>query len=77
MKLSILIPLYNKEKYIERCLKSLLDQDVSLDEYEIVIVDDGSKDSGKEIVQKFMENHGTHVCNNREKRSYTWEWKLT
>ncbi len=51
MKLSILIPLYNKEKYIERCLKSLLTQDISPNEYEIIIVDDGSKDSGALIVQ--------------------------
>lgn len=57
MKLSILIPLYNKEKYIDRCLKSLLAQDVAPNEYEIIIVDDGSKDSGAEIVQKYAEKH--------------------
>lgn len=57
MKFSILIPLYNKEKYIERCLESLLDQDVSSSDYQIIIVDDGSKDSGPEIVQKYTEKH--------------------
>ncbi|MBO0323571.1 glycosyltransferase [Muricauda sp. CAU 1633] len=57
MKLSILIPLYNKEKYIERCFKSLLDQDLSANEYEIIIVDDGSKDSGAAIVADYAEKH--------------------
>ena len=57
MKLSILIPLYNKEKYIERCFKSLLEQDLSPNEYEIIIVDDGSKDSGASIVQSYADKH--------------------
>ena len=57
MKLSIVIPLYNKEKYIDRCLESLLAQDVSLSEYEIIIVDDGSTDSSCAIAQNFVEKH--------------------
>ncbi|MEJ1222346.1 glycosyltransferase [Sediminicola sp. 1XM1-17] len=57
MKLSILIPLYNKEKYIERCLESLLAQDLSLNDYEIIIVDDGSKDSGPLIVKNYTEKY--------------------
>ncbi len=76
MKLSILIPLYNKEKYIERCLKSLLDQDISPSEYEIIIVDDGSKDSSAQIVENYAEknanihlisqqNQGPSVARNR------------
>lgn len=56
MKLSILIPLYNKEKYVERCLNSLLEQDIAPKDYEIIIVDDGSKDSGPAIVQNYAEN---------------------
>ena len=57
MKLSVIIPLYNKEKYIERCLHSLLTQDISPIEYEIIIIDDGSKDSGAQIVQGYVEKH--------------------
>ena len=57
MKLSILIPLYNKEKYVERCLTSLLNQDIPKAEYEIVIVDDGSKDSGPEIVEQYAKTN--------------------
>ncbi|MBN4057996.1 glycosyltransferase [Olleya sp. AH-315-K02] len=57
MKLSIVIPLYDKEKYIERCLKSLLAQDLSQDQYEIIIVDDGSTDAGGTIAQNYSEIH--------------------
>ncbi|WP_396634871.1 glycosyltransferase [Maribacter sp. R86514] len=54
MKLSIIIPLYNKEKYIERCLQSLLDQGLSSSDYEIIIVDDGSKDSSVATVNNYV-----------------------
>ena len=57
MRLSIVIPLYNKEKYIERCLNSLLAQDVSPSEYEVVIIDDGSRDSGPDIARDFAAKH--------------------
>lgn len=51
---SIVIPLYNKEKYIENALKSILDQTVT--DYEIIIVDDGSTDKSREIVDKHISN---------------------
>ncbi|TNJ46531.1 glycosyltransferase [Tamlana fucoidanivorans] len=54
MKLSIIVPVYNAEKYISRCLESLLCQDISVDQYEIVIIDDGSTDKSCFIVKEFM-----------------------
>lgn len=49
MNFSIVIPLYNKEQYIERCLDSILAQ--SYKNFEIIIVDDGSTDGGIELVR--------------------------
>ena len=40
---SIVLPIYNVEKYLNRCINSILKQD--FDDYEIILVDDGSKDS--------------------------------
>lgn len=57
MKLSIIVPMYNVEQYIEKCLKSLLNQDLSRDDYEILIINDGSKDRSKHIVNEYMKNN--------------------
>ncbi len=53
MKLSIIIPAYNVEKYIDRCLHSVVSQDVPLNEYEIIIVDDGSNDLTPQIIEEW------------------------
>lgn len=52
-KVSIIVPVYNVEKYIEKCLNTLMTQ--TLSDIEIIIVDDGSKDSSKRIIEKFVK----------------------
>lgn len=54
-KLSIIIPAYNVEKYIERCLHSVLHQDVPKESYEVIVIVDGSKDSTLSISQSIAE----------------------
>ncbi len=51
MKLSIIIPVYNTGNYLEDCLNSLLNQNISKDEYEIIIINDGSTDNSLEIAE--------------------------
>lgn len=53
MKLSIVIPVYNVEKYVEKCLHSVLLQDISNEDYEVLILNDGSTDSSKNIVERY------------------------
>lgn len=53
LELSVIIPVYNVEKYIGRCLQSVLDQTYYVGQ--IVCVDDGSTDSSLEILEKFRE----------------------
>lgn len=52
MKLSVVTTLYKSEPYIRKCLDSLLNQDIPADEYEIVVVDDGSPDNCVEIINR-------------------------
>lgn len=52
MLLSIIIPMYNVELYIERCLLSCLNQNVSYEEYEIIVVNDGSPDRSLQIAER-------------------------
>ncbi len=56
VKFSFIIPYYNAEATIGRCLDSLIEQDMSSDEYEIIIVDDGSTHS-LDVVKDYMSRH--------------------
>ncbi|WP_422080565.1 glycosyltransferase [Ulvibacterium sp.] len=68
VNLSIIIPVYNSEKYIECCIESLLDQDIPKNTYEIIIVDDGSKDSSGEIADNYCrKNSCVHVVHQKNK----------
>ncbi len=58
MRLSILIPLYNKEQYIDRCMDSLLAQDLAPGDFEVILVDDGSKDDSAAIARGYAEKYG-------------------
>lgn len=57
MLLSIIVPIYNVEKYINECVDSLLAQDISKDEYEIILVDDGSPDNCPKICDDYAEKN--------------------
>ena len=52
---SVVIPLYNKEKWIERTLSSVLNQ--SFTDWEVIIVDDGSTDRSVEVVEEFIQKN--------------------
>lgn len=51
--ISVIVPVYNTEKYIEKCLNSLINQ--TLRDIEIIVVNDGSQDLSKEIIQKYIK----------------------
>ena len=53
-KVSVIVPAYNVEDYIQNCLQSLISQ--TLTDIEIIIIDDGSTDKTKEIISEFAQN---------------------
>ena len=54
--LSVIIPVYNMEKYIRQCLESLMIKEV-LDKIEILVVLDGSTDRSEEIAMEYAKAH--------------------
>ena len=58
-KISVIIPVYNTEKYIEKCLDSIYNQ--KMKDIEIIIVNDGSKDNSDTIIQKWIEKNKENI----------------
>lgn len=60
IRVSVIVPVYNTEKYLEQCLNSILDQ--TLREIEVICVDDGSSDQSVEMIQKLAgEDERLHL----------------
>lgn len=57
MLLSIIVPCYNVEKYVEKCIVSLESQDISQEEYEILAYNDESKDNTLDILNRLAKNY--------------------
>lgn len=57
IEVSVIVCTYNREKYLEQCLKSLADQTLPMDQYEIVIVNNNSPDNTDAVCKRFIENH--------------------
>ncbi len=56
-KLSIIVPVYNAEKWLHRCVDSLLNQNLPREDYEIILVDDGSPDGSPIICDEYQAAH--------------------
>ena len=61
MKVSIVIPVYNVEKYIRQCLESVINQ--TLKDIEIIIVNDGTKDNSMKIVEEYLSDKRIKIIN--------------
>ena len=58
MLLSFIVPIYNSEKWLHACLQSLVEQDLAIEEYEIICIDDGSTDGSADIVAEYRKQYG-------------------
>lgn len=56
LQLSVIIPIYNVEGYIKKCVLSLQHQDIPMEEFELVIINDGSPDNSKGVVLELMQS---------------------
>ena len=81
--ISVIVPVYNAEKYINRCIESILNQ--TFKDFELIIVDDGSKDNSGNICEEYarrderikvihQENKGQASARNRGVLNAAGEW---
>lgn len=56
INISIIVPIYNVEKYLDKCLKSLTNQKIDY-KYEIILINDGSTDKSEKIIKKYIQNY--------------------
>ena len=52
---SVIVAIYNAEKYVAESIESILNQDYDIDKIQLILVDDGSKDSSFEICKEYAE----------------------
>lgn len=56
-RLSIIIPVYNVEQYLAKCLNSVIQQDVPYEDYEVIVVNDGSPDNSLKIAEQYADKY--------------------
>lgn len=61
IKVSVIIPVYNVEEYIEKCLDSVVNQ--TLKEIEIIVVNDGTKDNSMKKIEKYFSDSRIKIIN--------------
>ncbi|EPC09175.1 glycosyltransferase family 2 protein [Fusobacterium ulcerans] len=63
IKISVIIPVYNTEKYLEKCLNSVLKQ--TLKEIEVIVINDGSRDSSRDILESYSIVENFRIINKK------------
>lgn len=87
MKVSIIVPVHNAEKFLQECLDSLLDQGIPVEDYEVICINDGSTDASYGIIREYTDcysnvrivdkqNEGVSAARNKgldeAKGKYVW-----
>lgn len=67
-KISVIVPVYNVEKYLAQCLDSILNQ--TLEDIEIICINDGSKDTSKQILDEYLSKDSRMIVVNKANAGY-------
>ncbi len=59
MKFSIIVPVYNVEKYLDKCLNSIFSNSYS--NYEVIIINDGTEDNSEDIINKYLKKYNNII----------------
>jgi len=63
---SIIIPVYNTDDYIDECMQSIIDQNYDFERIEVILINDGSKDNSLEVCQKYSDKYDNVILINQE-----------
>ena len=66
MKLSIIIPVYNAEQYLKKCLESVFQQNLKPEDFEVICINDGSTDKTQQILEEFQKKYTNIILENQE-----------
>ena len=70
VKVSVIIPVYNGEKFIEKCINSILNG--TYQNFELIVINDGSKDNSLKVLKKFDKNKKIRIYSQKNHgASYT------
>lgn len=68
MELSFIIPVFNADKFLTKCLESVFSQDLKASEYEVIVINDGSSDLSRNIILDFKQRHLNLIFLDQENR---------
>ena len=74
LKLSIIVPIYNVEKYIRACLKSIFRQNLKDDDFEVIIINDGTEDNSMSVIADIISQHHNVTIVNQENQGSSVAW---
>ena len=57
MKISVIMPVYNAEKYLNKCLDSIINQTIGFNNIELIIINDGSTDNSEKIIKSYQDKY--------------------
>ena len=67
-RLSIIVPLYNSAQYLPKCIGSLVHQDIPLEDYEIILVNDGSPDHSEDLARQYASEYFNIIVVSQENK---------
>lgn len=76
MDLSIIVPIYNVKKYVRACIESIYQQGLDEDRFEVILVNDGTKDKSMEVIQDIIQQH-KNVAVARQAAKPNWLLSVT
>jgi glycosyltransferase involved in cell wall biosynthesis len=74
LKLSIIVPVYNVENYIRDCLNSIFRQNLKDDDFEVIIINDGTEDNSMTVISDIISPHHNIIIVNQENQGSSVAW---